>query len=261
MVGVVLRRGWDREREGRVSERSKEEDAALDEVGAKDALVYEHLLTAIYEAQLPPGTKLPEDALAEAFGVSRAGVRKALQRLSIARLVDLRPNRGASVAEPTVQESRDVFAARRLIECGALPLAMANLRKEDLSVLADALRQECKAQHEQNRSAAITWSGAFHLRLLSIAGNQLLTDILHELIVRSSLIIARYGAPIAGSCRHADHQQILELMENGQADEAVEWMRRHLDAVEGNCRFEEESAGGPDLKAVLHGIAKRRSGR
>lgn len=61
----------------------------------KDESIYQALMTAIVEHQLPPGSKLPEEALAEVFAVSRTGIRKVLQRLAAVQLVTLTPKRGA----------------------------------------------------------------------------------------------------------------------------------------------------------------------
>ena len=69
----------------------------------RDEAIYRNLYAAIVENHLEPGTKLPEDTLAEAFAVSRTSIRKVLQRLAYERLVDIRLNRGATVAQPTVK--------------------------------------------------------------------------------------------------------------------------------------------------------------
>ena len=68
----------------------------------KDESIYQALMTAIVEHQLLPGSRLPEEALAEVFGVSRTGIRKVLQRLNAVQMVTLTPKRGAQVASPTV---------------------------------------------------------------------------------------------------------------------------------------------------------------
>ena len=67
----------------------------------KDESIFQALMTAIVEHQLLPGSKLPEEALAEVFGVSRTGIRKVLQRLAAVQMVTLTPKRGAHVASPT----------------------------------------------------------------------------------------------------------------------------------------------------------------
>jgi DNA-binding GntR family transcriptional regulator len=78
----------------------------------KDESIFQALMTAIVEHQLLPGSKLPEEALAEVFGVSRTGIRKVLQRLAAVQMVTLTPKRGAHVASPTVEEARHIFHPR-----------------------------------------------------------------------------------------------------------------------------------------------------
>ena len=84
--------------------------------GTQDDIVYAHIFEAILEQRLAPGTKLSEEALGEIFGVSRTIIRRALSRLAHESVVLLRPNRGAVVASPSVEEARQVFMARRLVE-------------------------------------------------------------------------------------------------------------------------------------------------
>ena len=58
-----------------------------------------------FGATLPPSTKLNEESLSEIFGVSRTIIRRALLRLSLEQVVDIKPNRGATVSAPTIEEA------------------------------------------------------------------------------------------------------------------------------------------------------------
>ena len=78
--------------------------------------IYDRMVAAILDHRLPPGMKLIEDRLATAFGVSRTRIRPVLVRLADEQVVTLTPNRGATVAEPTEREAREVFEVRRMIE-------------------------------------------------------------------------------------------------------------------------------------------------
>src|SRR5215210_6461945 len=78
--------------------------------------IVDALTRAIVEHRLQPGTKLAEQKLADHFGVSRTLVRQALFQLAQKRLVRMEPARGAFVAAPTVEEARQVFAVRRMLE-------------------------------------------------------------------------------------------------------------------------------------------------
>ena len=75
---------------------------------------------AVLDHRLPPGTKLKEVQLANLFGVKRGTIRKVLTRLAHSRLVEQTPNRGATVAKPSVQEGKDLFATRRVLGAFAL---------------------------------------------------------------------------------------------------------------------------------------------
>src|SRR5258705_9360259 len=80
------------------------------------SFIVESLTRAIVEHRLLPGTKLAEQKLADHFGVSRTLVRQALFQLSQNKLIRLEPARGAFVAAPAVEEAKQVFAVRRMLE-------------------------------------------------------------------------------------------------------------------------------------------------
>ena len=84
--------------------------------GGRSQAVHRALKRAILEQALAPGTKLPEDSLGERLGVSRTLVREALVRLSEEGLVEMRPNKGAVVARPSLEEGHDLFVTRVALE-------------------------------------------------------------------------------------------------------------------------------------------------
>ena len=78
--------------------------------------IVDALTRAIVEHRLQPGSKLAEQRLADHFGVSRTLVRQALFQLAQKHLVRMEPARCAFVAAPTVEEARQVFQVRRILE-------------------------------------------------------------------------------------------------------------------------------------------------
>ena len=87
----------------------------LTEGNSPESRIYDRIHTAIATRQLRPGARLIEDQLSDVFGVSRGRIRSVLQSLAREQVVTLQRNRGASVSHPTVEEAKEVFAARRLI--------------------------------------------------------------------------------------------------------------------------------------------------
>ena len=213
--------------------------AARRRTGSADERIYQELFDAIIDRRVPPGTSLPEDTLAGAFGVSRTVVRKALLRLGHEKLVELRPNRGAVVARPSVEEARQVFEARRVVEAAIVEAAVGRARDGDLATLRERLAEELAAERSGDRRAQLRLSGDFHRRLAGLAGNPVLAEFLGELISRTSLILALYEAPGAVPCSHGEHTAVLEAVANRDATAAKERMAEHLAHVERHLNLEE----------------------
>ena len=82
---------------------------------AQEAHIVDRIYEAVIEQRLAPGAKLSEANLCTAFGVGRMRIRRSLLILASREVVELQPNRGAYVAQPTAQQAREVFEARLAI--------------------------------------------------------------------------------------------------------------------------------------------------
>jgi DNA-binding GntR family transcriptional regulator len=215
-----------------------------------DEAVYAELYDAILEQRLAPGTKLPEDGLGEIFGVSRTVVRKALFRLAHEELIRFRPNRGAIVASPTVEEAAQVFEARRVVESAIVRKVFGVITPEGLRRLKDTVSEERAAHERGDRAGWIRLSGEFHLRLAEIAGNRVLADYLKALVSRTSLIISLYERPGNSACSFDEHASFLIALEANDLKRALTLMERHLEACEAKLNTEEQTLSR-DLAAIF----------
>ena len=214
--------------------------------------IRDRLRDAIVDRRLAPGTKLAESEVGTLFDVSRTVVRAALQMLSFEGLVKVERNRGAFVANPTPDEARQVFAARRMVEPGLAIAACQRVTPDDLERFRVHLDTEAKylAEHGPNaRRAEIRASGDFHLLLATVAGNAILQRFMEELIARSSLVIALYGRSGASTCGHSEHGDILAALASGNAAEASAHMLRHIDHIEADLDLRDRQ--GMALKDAL----------
>ncbi|HSW18583.1 MAG TPA: GntR family transcriptional regulator [Ramlibacter sp.] len=205
----------------------------FDEGSDIESRVYNAVFESVMSQRLAPGTKLPEGSLCELFGASRATVRKVLQRLAHDHIVQLRPNRGAVIAMPSPDETRQIFEARRGLEAIIVNLATQNATKDDLTELRQQLKVEHHAMHRIDQPAWGRLASSFHLRLATLARNPILERYLVELISRCSLIVA-YEPPGNASCEHDEHERIVECIAKGDAAGAVQLMDEHLRQLERN---------------------------
>lgn len=213
--------------------------------------IYEHIVRAVEERRLPPGTKLGEETLADLFSVSRARVRQALHHLSLTHIVTLHPNRGAFVAEPSIKEARAVFAARRLVEPPLAGSLVGRLGSMQLQQLKRHVAAEVAARTARDRHEGIKLSGEFHLLLADLAGNSVITDIVRGLIARSSLIIALYQRAAAVDCAPDEHGELVDALGERTARVIARLMDHHLRHVEAGLLLSTPTRGVVDLRAAL----------
>lgn len=212
--------------------------------------VYAQIFDAVMDRRLLPGAKLTESALCDVFNCSRATVRAALAQLGHDKIVVLLPNRGAYVWQPQKNETRDVFEARRVLECVLIDklLQMPDL-SERLAPLRAMVCQERKAFETGDRISWLRLSNAFHVKMARLVGNHVLTEFMHALCCRSTLIIAFHDTPSSSTCSYIEHDQILDLLLAGDRQGAITAMCHHLEDCE--HRVDETQNHKPDPWAVF----------
>ena len=213
--------------------------------------VYRDIHLAIVEHRLSPGTRLPEAHLAHVFGVSRTLVRQALQHLAHDHLVVLEPNRGARIAEPSIDEVRQLYEVRRLIECNMLAEGASRITRARLAALRRKVASEAQANARGDTLASMQLAGAFHLDLAEALGNRILVDILGELIARGNVAIALYEQRGRDICRCDEHRQIVRLLMAGETAAAVSALRRHLLEIGESLTAARPPRGPVNLREVL----------
>lgn len=220
-------------------------------VASTEQRLYDAVFDSVMRRRLPPGTKLPEAALCDLFGVGRTVVRRALQALAHDRIIALRPNRGATVAMPTAEETREVFEARRGIEAAIVRLATERKTPEALAMLRALLQTAHDRLHGADQPAWARLAGSFHLKLARMAGNATLERSLQETMSRCSLIVALYEPPGNAQCGHAEHAAIVDCIARGDAEAATTMMVAHLHTLESHVCLQPDADGKGSLRRML----------
>lgn len=224
---------------------------ATDGAADRSEAIYLEIRRALMEQRLSPGTRLPEAHLAEIFGVSRTLVRQALQRLAHDQLVVVELNRGARVAEPSIEDVRHLYAVRRLIECAVLAEGGFALSRARIAALRKVVANEAKANARGDILLSMQLSGQFHLDLLTALNNPIVTDILRELIARGNVAIALYELRGRASCRCEEHREIVQRLAAGNVAGATDVMRRHLSDIEESLIVARKPRTPANLRALL----------
>ncbi len=214
------------------------------------------LSRAIHEHRLAPGTKLGEDELSDIYGVSRTIVRTALQSLAHQQIVEIKRNRGAFVAQPSLAEAQEVFEVRELLEPRTARAAALHATPADIALLKDHITQEHAAMDAGESGRALYLSGKFHLEIARMAKQQTIADIINVLIARSSLIIALYWRRESALCESQAHHALINAIGDNNGALSEELMQSHLVDLHSALNLKELPAVEQDLRAMLLGDAK-----
>jgi DNA-binding GntR family transcriptional regulator len=216
-----------------------------------ESRIYRRIHSAIAAHRLLPGARLVEDQLSGVFGVSRMRIRAVLHSLARDKVVTLHRNRGAVVASPTVEEAKDVFAARKLIEIAMARDVVEAADNEAIRRLKAHVKKERQGERHEDRASELKASHEFHTLLAEIAGNPVIIAFMRELMARSALITAIYERPDVSNCSHAAHGALIKLIERRDAEGLAKAMRRHLEEIESDLVLFERVIPAPDLQGVF----------
>jgi DNA-binding GntR family transcriptional regulator len=212
------------------------------------------LTRAIVEHKLLPGTKLAEQKLADHFGVSRTLVRQALFQLSQNRLVTLAPARGAFVSTPSVEEAKQVFGVRRMLETEMTRAFVRQVTAKQLKALKAHMAAEKKAMDRNDVGQRTELLGDFHVVMAELMGNTVLAQILGDLISRCALITLMYQSTSAAEHSHEEHEGIYAALAAKDEALAVRLMQEHLIHVEQGLTFDRDMPTN-DLSMALSSVS------
>lgn len=218
---------------------------------AAEDRVFGAVLNAILDHRLAPGTKLVERDLSELLGASRGAVRAALARLGHSLLVELRPNRGAVIANPTPAQTRDVFEARRVIESAVVQSLARSISAKQLAELRAFVAEEQKAYARGDRRTGQRLSVRFHKVLSEQSGNAELDRFMEHLICRTPLLTLAHKGSRLAYCGADEHREIVEALARRDPALAVKRMSAHLANLQSQLHVEEEPRPAANLSEAL----------
>lgn len=194
--------------------------------------VADMLRERVLEGELAPGLRLSEEAIGGALGVSRNTLREAFRLLTRDRILVHEHSRGVFVRTPTADDVRDLYAARRVIECGALRLWNDVTEAQRDAVRAPVREAVAKAEKGDFTKAG-TANIQFHRGIVGLAGSTRLSDESDRLF--AELMLAFRVAQEINDFYQTYvpwNRRIVELLNNAKVDEAVDQLLEYFDAAE-----------------------------
>lgn len=196
--------------------------------------IYEELKQQISCLEIEPGTKLSEAQLAERFGVSRAPVKNALNKLAYEGLVEIKPQSGSIVAPISYKLADNIRDIRYLLEPYAVRLAVPHIPEEQLEELRiKLLRLSQMVEDTKEKRKYITEVDAYmHSIILEHCGNTALCDIVESFmpnVKRTSFMnMERHNKAVI---LEAEIRKIAGALFDRDAEAAVTAMQQHISNI------------------------------
>jgi DNA-binding GntR family transcriptional regulator len=140
--------------------------------------IADRLRNLILRRHLRPGERLVQSELAEQLGVSRTPIREALYELASDGLVVLSPHKGASVADLSLEDLKDIYSIRIPLEGYGAYLATQNTAPEDLTQLQTLVDQMEQLFLRGDRWQLLEVNREFYATFYAIAGRKRLYDLI-----------------------------------------------------------------------------------
>lgn len=196
------------------------------------AQVFDTLKTEIIEGRIEQGSKITEDGLAKQFGVSRGPLREALRQLESARLIVRIPHAGVRVVTLSQDLMQDIYTIREALEGMSARLAAENMNENtvgELWALLDDHETDIK-NHGGTRYFQSEGNLDFHYKIAASSNNQWLIDLLSSELYQLLRMSRRQSGQIPNRPMTAlnEHRQIVQAIENRDAELAELLMRRHI---------------------------------
>jgi len=187
--------------------------------------IEERIATGLYR----PGSRLDEQELADEFGVSRTPIREALIQLSVTGLVEIRPRRGAIVADIGAARLCEMFEVMAELEAMCGRLAARRIGPEEQTAL-QAAHHACEAARDaDDPDEYYRRNEIFHRCIYDASHNEFLAEqatTLHRRLKPYRRLQLRVRNRMQTS--YSEHQAIVDAILSGDSELAEERLRKHV---------------------------------
>lgn len=205
----------------------------------------ERISAKISAGEYPPGSRLRQEALAEAFSVSRTPIREALRQLEVRGVIRHVPNQGAVVLAPSSRDIREAYQVRAELEGLAVSLAVEWITDEQIERMAEAQRRFADTvekltvsarspntrAHLKNVPSWVESNDDFHGIIIEASGNRRLRRMIGDLHLGFTRSVMLSALTMDGRRMRenvAQHEAILEAIVRHDGVAARKAMSHHV---------------------------------
>lgn len=206
-------------------------------------ICYERTKAQILDGTIAWGERIDIGQLAQNFGISKFPVIKAIERLSLEKLVTILPNKGTFVVTPDETTVKEVSQIRNMIEEFACSYAMENFRNELVAEIGKVQKKWSFENVEFNsidRLDFLKYDRYFHLAIVMCTHNTQLISYYKTIRTQIELYRVKTFNPKTVEYAIKGHKEIANAILNEDTAAVISCLLDHLLHV------------GNDIEETLH---------
>ncbi|HMO67512.1 MAG TPA: GntR family transcriptional regulator [Novosphingobium sp.] len=204
---------------------------AIDLTASAAPQVYDRLRRAILRGALVPGDRLSESEVAKLMGISRQPAREAFIHLASDGLAEVRPQRGTYIRKISISDVLSARLIREAVEGDLIRMVAAKADPALLPRLDAEIQQQRQALAQGDSDLFVRLDDRFHRMLAEAAGHESVWNVLEGL--KSQMNRLRHITARTFDIQKLidQHVEIVEGLRAGDAAQAEQAMRRHLNQL------------------------------
>ncbi|BBF43798.1 transcriptional regulator, GntR family [Lachnospiraceae bacterium KM106-2] len=191
--------------------------------------VFHKIRENILSGKYSKGEELRENTLDKELGVSRTPVREALRQLELEGLVNIIPNKGATVTGLSSKDIRDIYIIRSYLEGLCAKLACENITSEEMEQLEEIQYLSEFHAKKKHYEQLVELDNRFHRIIYDASHSKILDHLLsdfHHYVERIRMVSLSSDERVA-HCNE-EHNAILEALKEQNADHAEQLAHQHI---------------------------------
>lgn len=182
----------------------------------------------IINGDLNPGDRIVESQLVRELGISQTPIREAIHQLVGEQVVDVVPNRGALVRTLSAKDVFEIYSYRAVLEGMAIRLAVQNVTIKDIKHL-EQFYGEMKAKLTDDSVELLSQDSSYiHHYIYKLSKHAILLSMYEFISFRIQLVNRVLQRKYSKEQEVAEHLELIEVLKNGDPDEAEKVMREHI---------------------------------
>ena len=199
-------------------------------VAVRPENVYVQLKDAILTGSLRPMERITENKVAASYGLSRTPVREAFRRLETEGLIQVIPQRGSFVSQPSVEDILEIYQIRMPLECMSARIAAERIEVDQLEELETLVNAERARAEGRSAERSLRASARFHAALYACTRNKRLASFLMDMQNQVHRVRVLWPSTVARlEETWEEHAGILTALRARDGAQAERLMRQHLE--------------------------------